>query len=121
MLCAISFDFSLSAIHRMLRYAFYNSSNLTDDNLAACLLLTQLGKKIYTFNLKGVSVTLATITFDRITMGTGKSHLQIKKENYVFRSQNICIFNLSKLIFLLINRDIYLFNLAQKIYNTEYF
>lgn len=79
MLCVISFDFCVSAIHRMLRYAFYNYSNCTDDNLAVCLLLTQLGRKIYNFNLKGVSVTLATITFDYITMGTGKSHLKIKK------------------------------------------
>lgn len=77
MLCVISFDFCVFAIHRMLRYAFYNSSNCTDDNLV-CLLLTQLRKKVYNFNLKGVSVTLATITFDYITMGTGKSHLKIK-------------------------------------------
>lgn len=78
MLCVISFDICVFATHRMLRYAFYNSSNYTDDNLIVCLLLTQLGKKVYNLNLKGVSVTLATITFDYITMGTGKSHLKIK-------------------------------------------
>lgn len=120
MLCVISFDFCVSAIHRMLRYAFYNYSNCTDDNLAVCLLLTQLERKIYNFNLKGVSVTLATITFDYITMGTGKSHLKIKKyrnlESYVFRNakkKNLYIFNLfSKLILSLANQNMYLFNLS---------
>lgn len=72
MLYELSYRFCVFVTHRMLRYAFHSPIHYSDDFFATCLLLAQLAPKRYCTNLKGVAVTLATATFDHITMGTGK-------------------------------------------------